>query len=205
MGDLERSHAERYEMTNGRILLFNHIEQGDCTAVHECLFVSRKRAAAVTCRRRVVVSSIIGLWRHGVVSKAVRRITAAKRASIPLLGCWLAAWVFPALSMGTEASVSASTATIRQSEEPRPGQPESPLAAELLSLIKQLDPLRVTIPYVDYHDEALAAQTTQRKLRRRAGFRRSRGRRNSYNSASGWTVKGSSSVRAGGRSRRSSR
>ena len=130
---------------------------------------------------------------------------AAKRASIPLLGCWLAAWVFPALAMGTEAGVSSAVAPILQSEEPRAGHPETPLAAELLSLIKQLDPLRVTIPYVDYHDEALAAQTTHRKLQRRAGFKRSRARRNSFKASSGWTVKGSSVAGARGRSRSSRR
>ncbi|MCY4585721.1 MAG: hypothetical protein OXB98_06735 [Bryobacterales bacterium] len=127
------------------------------------------------------------------------------RVSIPLLGCWFAAWVFPALSTGTEAGVSSAVAPILQSEDPRVGHPETPLAAELLSLIKQLDPLRVTIPYVNYHDEALAAQTTHRKLHRRAGFKRSRARRNSFKASSSWTVKESSAAGARVRSRSSRR
>lgn len=199
------SNGGMLNVANGRILLFNDVEQDDFTTFYVCLFLSEKQSAAITCRRRVVVSSAIRLWQHGVVSMAVRRISTAKRASIPLFACWLAAWVFPALSMGTEANVSASAAPILQSEEPRVGHPETPLAVELLSLIKKLDPLRVTIPYVDYRDEALAAQTVHRKLKRRAGFRRSRGRRNSYKAASGWTGKGSSAVRTGGRSRSSPR
>ena len=181
------------------------MEQDDCAAVHDCLFVPKKRAVTVTLRCWIVVSSTIVLCRHGVVSKAVRSITAAKRVSIPLLGCWLAAWVFPALSMGTEAGVSSAVAPILQSEEPRAGPPETPLAAELLSLIMQLDPLRVTIPYVDFHDEALAAQTAHRKLQRRAGFKRSRVRRNSFKASSGWTGKESSVAGARGRSRSSRR
>lgn len=185
------------------------MEQRDSAAVHECHFVSKKRAAAVTHRAgsRNIHYRTLQAWCsiYGVVSNAVRRFTAAKRVSIPLLGCWLAAWVFPALAMGTEAGVSSAVAPILQSEEPRAGHPETPLAAELLSLIKQLDPLRVTIPYVDYHDEALAAQTMRRKLQRRSGFKRSRARRNSFKASSGWTVKGSSVAGARGRSRSSRR
>ena len=204
MNDLERSHAECYRLTNGRILLFNIWNNATVqpfTSVYLCQ-KSELRPSPIALDR---ATSTIVLCRHGVVSKAVRRITAAKRVSIPLLGCWFAAWVFAALAMGTEAGVSSVVAPILQSEAPRAGPPETPLAAELLSLIKQLDPLRVTIPYVDYHDEAMAAQTTRRKLQRRAGFKRSRARRNSFKASSGWTVKGSSVAGARGRSRSSRR
>lgn len=204
MNDLERSHAERYRLTNGRILLFNIWNNATVqpfTSVYLCQ-KSELRPSPIALDR---ATSTIVLCRHGVVSKAVRRITAAKRVSIPLLGCWFAGWVFAALAMGTEAGVSSAVAPILQSEAPRARPPETPLAAELLSLIKQLDPLRVTIPYVDYHDEAMAAQTTRRKLQRRAGFKRLRARRNSFKASSGWTVKGSSVTGARGRSRSSRR
>lgn len=200
MNDLELSRAERYRLTNGRIFLFNiwnNATMQPFTSVTLCQ-KSELRPSPIVLDR---VTSTIVLCRHGVVSNAVRRITAAKRVSLPLLGCWLAAWVFPALSMGTEAGVSSAVAPILQSEEPRAGHPETPLAAELLSLIMQLDPLRVTIPYVDFHDEALAAQTARRKLQSRAGFKRSRARRNSFRASSGWTGKGSSATGARGRTR----
>ena len=59
----------------------------------------------------------------------------------------------------------------------------STTVTDLLHLLHQLDPLRVTVPHVDYSGHALAVQTEYHRRRRRAGFRRLSGRQRNYNTA----------------------
>ncbi|MDA1315132.1 MAG: hypothetical protein O2968_17510 [Acidobacteria bacterium] len=97
-----------------------------------------------------------------------------------LLGILLAAWF---LSPPAQAQVESSVAGLTPvelasaaapqpitSSQPRADRPTSGVIADLLSLIKQIEPLRVTVLHLDYHDQALAAQTKHQQMRRRAGI-----------------------------------
>ncbi len=99
------------------------------------------------------------------------------------------------------AAVKSATAELAPAATPHPvSASRSPTAGavdDLLSLIQQIEPLRVTVLYVDYHDQALAAQRKHQQMRRRAGIGRLMPGRMSYDASQGWANKQDSS---GGRS-----
>ena len=103
------------------------------------------------------------------------------------------------------AAAKSATAELASAAAPQPITPNQARAVpppsgaidDLLSLIQQIEPLRVTVLYIDYHDQALAAQRKHQQMRRRAGIGRLTPGRMSYAASQGWANKQTSS---GGRS-----
>ncbi len=119
-----------------------------------------------------------------------------------LLGCSVVVWVLPALLLSADPLPTPPNTPAVQSETPQSGDQPPAAVAELLSLIAQLDPLRITVPYIDYHDEAVAAQTDLHRRRRRAGFRRRTGTRKGFDANKGWPRQDGSGSSRGSSSRR---
>ena len=110
-----------------------------------------------------------------------------------LLGALFAALPF---SPPVQAQSKAASAELAAATSPNPqesaGQPRtdgvtSKAAADLLGLIKQIKPLGVTVPYIDFHDHALAAQTQLQRMRHGAGLRRLMRGRPSYDASDSWS------------------
>lgn len=113
--------------------------------------------------------------------------------TIRLLGCSVGLCVLPALLSSADPLQAPSNGPAIQSEKPQSGDQAPAAVAELLSLIEQLDPLRVTIPYIDHHDEAVAAQTDLQRRRRQAGLLTRTNTAKDYNQRKGWSERSGSS------------
>ena len=85
----------------------------------------------------------------------MRGLSRTARHAIRHLGYFLALCTLPTLLLGADPAI----APVMQPEAVQSVDDKPTAVTELLSLIEQLDPLRVTVPYIDYHDEAVAAQT----------------------------------------------
>lgn len=121
---------------------------------------------------------------------------------IRFLGCSLVVSILPSLLFSADAASPPPSGPVVHSDAPQARDQEPAAVAELLSLIEQLDPLRVTVPYIDYHDEAVAAQTSLQRRRRRAGLDK-RGRSSkTYDARKGWSERSISSRTRGLSSRR---
>ena len=102
-------------------------------------------------------------------------------------------WALPALLFSADPPSAPSNTPAVRSETPQSGDRAPTAVAELLSLIEQLDPLRVTVPYIDYHDHAVAAQTDLQRRRRQAGLLTRGGSNKNYNPRKRWSERSSSS------------
>ena len=107
--------------------------------------------------------------------------------------CYSAVWALPALLFSADPPSAPSNTPAVRSETPQSGDQEPAAVTELLSLIEQLDPLRITIPYIDYHDQAVAAQTNLQRRRRQAGLLTRSGSNKKYNPRKGWSERSGSS------------